>query len=456
MALECDGWNKGSHLSGISVEQKQVMQRLFSEGILITQEIFADVQAGVPYQDLLDKYEQTNASFSVDTITKQYRYRLAYLRSLLQSHYSLKDACSLRRIRDMQRGDSVVSIGLVIEKTHTRNGHIRFRLEDESGRAAFLALRDRYSFKNAEKLLEDGVVAVKGSLADSVIFVDDIIFPDIHTSTFLQLPHPGKLICIGDMHIGSKLFYAEAFIRCIEWIQEEKPDYLIITGDLVDGVGTYPGQENDLVIPSILEQYRACAAYLSKVPSSTQIYICPGNHDAVRIAEPQPALHGEVTKMFSGKNITFLPSPIVMKLAKTQDFPGLTTIIYHGNSYPYYATRNSYLQGCGGMDAADKVMELLLQHRHLSPTWGAVQYIPESTHDPLLIEEEPDLFISGHMHTRHITHYKKTTCLDCSSWIEATEYQRQRGIKPQPCQAILVDLQSRKTKIKDFGEETHE
>ena len=66
--------------------------------------------------------------------------------------------------------------------------------------------------------------------------------------------------------------------------------YLVIAGDAVDGIGVYPGQEKNLAIMDVYDQYEFLARKLDMLPDHITPILSPGNHDAVRPAEPQPLL----------------------------------------------------------------------------------------------------------------------------------------------------------------------
>src|SRR5205807_2491502 len=74
-------------------------------------------------------------------------------------------------------------------------------------------------------------------------------------------------VLISDVHVGSKVFMEDAFGRVLRGLKGEVggPDqrhisdhvkYVLIGGDLVDGIGVYPRQEVDSKVPDIYEQYR--------------------------------------------------------------------------------------------------------------------------------------------------------------------------------------------------------
>ena len=49
--------------------------------------------------------------------------------------------------------------------------------------------------------------------------------------------------------------------------------YLVIAGDLVEGIGVYPGQLDELNIPDIHEQYVESARLLSEIPDYVEILL---------------------------------------------------------------------------------------------------------------------------------------------------------------------------------------
>ena len=88
------------------------------------------------------------------------------------------------------------------------------------------------------------------------------------------------------------------FIKIIKtiWIIYHTIRYLYVVGDLVDGVGVYPGQEEDLAIKDISKQYEELAKLLKTVREDITIIVCGGQHDALRRAEPQPGLGKDFAK----------------------------------------------------------------------------------------------------------------------------------------------------------------
>ena len=150
--------------------------------------------------------------------------------------------------------------GLVMDVRGTTNGHRMAEIEDATGTIPVLFNKDRPGFSDAELLVPDEVVGVRGTLsADSRLFFSDQLFrPDIPLShSPFTSEDPGKAALISDVHVGSDTFLEEAWNRFADWLDDSDVSYLLIAGDLVDGIGIYPGQEHELTIPNIYEQYRS-------------------------------------------------------------------------------------------------------------------------------------------------------------------------------------------------------
>ena len=106
---------------------------------------------------------------------------------------------------------------------------------------------------------------------------------------------------LSDLHVGSKKFLSKELTRVFDWLNlrigapnqreiAERTKYLVICGDVVDGIGVYPRQEHELAITDLYEQYKEAAKYIGMIPDHIETVILPGNHDPVRQALPQPQI----------------------------------------------------------------------------------------------------------------------------------------------------------------------
>jgi DNA polymerase II small subunit len=160
---------------------------------------------------------------------------------------------------------------------------------------------------------------------------------------------------------------------------------VIIAGDLVDGIGVYPRQEDELTIPDIYEQYRFAAQFIEQIPEHMEVILIPGNHDGVRQALPQPAISKEYAEpVYEKRTITSLGNPCEVELH------GVRFLLHHGRSL------EDMLTSAPGMsfERPEKAMELQLRCRHLAPEYGNRTSIAPMPADHLVIDEAPDVFHS--------------------------------------------------------------
>ena len=121
--------------------------------------------------------------------------------------------------------------------------------------------------KKALLLLPDQVVCLAVIKTRTNLFLaEDIIFPEIGKKTQQRAQEPIYAVLTSDLHIGSTKFEKEAFKRFILWLRGKygneqmreiagRVKYLLIAGDIVDGVGVYPGQAKELSIRDVHKQY---------------------------------------------------------------------------------------------------------------------------------------------------------------------------------------------------------
>ena len=104
---------------------------------------------------------------------------------------------------------------------------------------------------------------------------EDIIFPDVGKKIPLRAQEPVYAVLTSDIHIGSTKFTKESFKRFILWLRGKygtpemrqiagRVKYLLVAGDIVDGIGIYPGQQNELTIRDVHKQYNFAIKYLRK------------------------------------------------------------------------------------------------------------------------------------------------------------------------------------------------
>ncbi len=354
-------------------------------------------------------------------------------------------SCSqIRAVRNMKSGDEVSVVGMVSSVNRTARGNLLVDLEDPSGHIPVV-------MPHNNEIIPDEVIGITGVLSESgYLFAHRVVYPDIpiQSSSQTSLPLTASssriyAVFISDMHVGSKTFREDAWYSFVDWLNEISEriniGYLLIAGDIVDGIGVYPGQESDLAIMDIEEQYRTAARCLSSLPDGIHVVISPGNHDAVRSAEPQPPLHTRFQRLFP--DFCFVSNPAYVKVGNR------VVLIYHGQSFDDFVNSVSRLN----YSKPEEMMIEMLRRRHVAPIYGNSVSIYPNGHDYGVINPIPDIIHCGHTHTVGMARYRNVLALNSGTWQSQTEYQKKRGITPVVGCAILVELTQLKTKVVDFN-----
>jgi len=413
---------------------------------------------------LVFNYQEPNSKKEVADFVAYFNARYNSIESLLRNRQELSGLTSIARALAKKDRETLAIIGIVTNKTTTAKGNIMLTLEDRTGKIRVIVSSNKKdAFEMAKNLVLDEVIGLVGSTGDKIVFGTNIVLPDVPLNKELKkCPKETYAMFLSDLHVGSTNFLAEKFEKFINWLNTEigseehkqiikKTKYMFIIGDLVDGIGIYPNQESELEIKDIYEQYQVCAEYLSRVPKHIKIIVCPGNHDSIRMSEPQPAFDpGFAAPLLALPNVMVVSNPAIVNIAGEEGFPGFDILMYHGYSFDYFISNVDKIRNNGGYDRADLVMKFLLQRRHLAPTHSSTLYIPDNQIDPLFINKVPDFFVSGHIHKSYVASYRNVSMICGSCWQSTTSFQVKVGHNPEPAQVPLVNLQTRKTRVLRF------
>ena len=381
--------------------------------------------------------------------------RYQKIAKMLRARRDLRNAVSVERIRPGQA--EVQIIGMVVDKQTTKNGHRLLEVEDPTGAVRCLVnAEEKQLMAFADTLVLDEVIGVVGqaSAKGDILFLESIIRPDLPRPD-LSVPKgadvPLMAAFLSDVHVGSNTFLSENWERMLKWLAGDgrskrerdaagRVKYVIIPGDLVDGIGIYPGQEHELTIPDVYDQYGAFGDWLQNIPDWVEVLIQPGNHDASRPAEPQPAFSKEVRDRFDHHDARFVANPSWFSMH------GVKTLGYHGSSLIDFATSVTNLE----YEKPLPTMKQMLQCRHLAPLYGERTPVAPEHHDYLVIEDIPDLFVTGHVHVPGIDNYRGVQMVNCGTWQSQTQYQKMLNFTPEPAKMPLIDLQTLRGTLVDF------
>ena len=407
---------------------------------------------------ILSEIPASTQKIEVKDFVRYFRNRFSMMRSILQEHPQLNNLVSINKISGNKQGISI--IGIVSNKSVTKNKNIILELEDLTGKIKVLFNNNKKLYEAAGDIALDSVIGVNGSGNREILFANEVIFPEALLLERVKSPYEEYAVFIGDLHFGSKLFLEDNFLRFIDYLNGNLPNtpevskikYLFIVGDLISGVGVYPDQEKDLKIIDLEEQFLGVARLLSKIRKDIKIIISSGNHYGVRLMEPQPIFDEKYAwPLFNMKNIVLTGNPCTLNIGARKNFSGFNILTYHGFSFPYYANNVSSLMLKKAMNTPEEIMKYLLKSRHLAPTHSSVQYFPFED-DYLMVNKIPDIFVAAHTHKSAVSYYNNILIISTSCWESMTPYQEKMGNEPDHCKVPLFNLKTRVVKILDFDE----
>ncbi|NLV09158.1 DNA-directed DNA polymerase II small subunit [Halomicrobium sp. HM KBTZ05] len=392
-----------------------------------------------------DMTGQSTGTGEYSDFVSVFRDRYEKLSKQLRGRVNHRPTNALER---MSGGEEAAIVGMVSDIRSTASGHWLIELEDTNGTFPCLVMKDRAIADLVQELLYDEVIAVDGTLADDggILFVDSLHFPDIpRTHDPSTADRPVQAALISDVHVGSQEFMADAWHRFADWLHTEeaaKVEYLLLAGDMVEGVGVYPDQDEELDVVDIYEQYERFSEYLKEIPGDIEIRMIPGNHDAVRLAEPQPAFDEELRSIMTAHDAQVHSNPSLVTVE------GVTVLMYHGVSLDEVIAelpdeKASY-------DEPHKAMYQLLKKRHVAPQYGGHTRLAPEDRDYLVMEEVPDVFHTGHVHKLGWGKYHNVLAINSGCWQAQTDFQKSVNIDPDAGFAPILDLDTLDMTVRKF------
>ena len=367
-----------------------------------------------------------------------------------QIMYDRRDSRKIIRINTLVQytDQNEYKIAGLLKSRNKLDKSYEIELEDESTDLRLL-VTDGNNIRKVESFLIDQMVIADVVFSKNIgrFVVKNCYSLDVPAEAFQTVEgvEPVYGVFLSDIHVGSKTFLNREFQDFLNWINGRSGDlevvskirYVVIAGDVVDGIGVYPGQEEELTELNLSKQYDEFAGLMAQIPKSIKIFVSPGNHDATRQALPQPPIFKRYAKaLYEMDNVVLLGDPCLVRLH------GVNTLVYHGQSLVDIVGSSPGIT----FDKPAEAMKVLLKARHLAPTHGPTRVALEED-DKLVIKTVPNIFHCGHIHTVQTLKYKGTLLINSGTWQDQTQFQKRMGIVPNPAVAVIVDLNSLKVRM---------
>lgn len=447
--------NSQEKLAKLSLQHKRILEVKSNEQDQSQHKIrtsLDDLQGLQNYESelkVLDNYIPiVNFGTTIGDLVNFFQDRYTRLSKMFRNRL---DIVNITKIKDLNRSESKISvIGMLTEKKFYPGSSGRITIEDPTRDAHLTVIIPKSNPSLQEEVMHvmnDSVICVTGFLKQDTLIATEILLPEIPMSrTRNQANIPVHVAFLSDIHIGSLNFLSKPMNNFIDFLNGKyggkklealgkQTKYVLFGGDVVDGVGIYPGQIDDLKLHSIRDQYLEFTRFVEKIPEDVQIVIIPGNHDMVRSAEPQPSIDSQYVPELAGfDNVHMLSNPSQIALH------GVQVLLYHCTSLPDII---NHVPGLS-INRPVEVMKQMLRARHLAPIWGAKTPIVAETKDHLVIERIPDVFHGGHIHINGEGQYRGVQIVNSGTMQSQTSFQKSLNIDPTPGQVSLLNLQSLK------------
>ena len=421
----------------VTIEQKEASEENKHHYVRNDMEITANFDN---FKIIKDTSNKSYTNGDIGNLIEYFQSRYNKLSGILSKRPELR---TFQKINELNEDQTDLNLILMITEIRTtKNGHYLLECEDDTGSITLLISKDNAELmESAVKLMKDEVIGViaERRKGNDLAICQRIIDPGVPRMPKKDMDF--GVVFTSDIHIGSTTFLDDAYSRFIKWINgdfgnEEQMEmannvkYMIVGGDIVDGIGVYPNQDAELAIKDITAQYDEAARFLGDVRSDVKIIITPGNHDASRVAEPQPAVPEKYAKsLYELKNTEFISNPGVVSL------DGINVLIYHGRGIDDMVMGPNEFSH----ERNDLVMKEFLNKRHLAPLYGERTPLASELEDHLVIDQVPDVLHTGHVHINTYTNYKGIHCINSGTFQTQTEFQKIHNIMPTPAEVPILN-----------------
>ncbi|MBR9681013.1 MAG: hypothetical protein GOU98_04295 [Candidatus Altiarchaeota archaeon] len=367
--------------------------------------------------------------------------RYKAISQMLWKRPNLKNTVSIGQLSRVKGREDLSIIGMVRDIRDTNDGRRIIKVEDLSGSTTVIIPKN---LPERGEIIPDEIIGLKGQAGRGIFFANAVVFPDI-PQVHWPVAKRSKILFLSDNHVGSKKYLEDVWDKFVSWINEHKEiSYVLIAGDLVDGIGMYKNQDKSLEIDTIEGQMEALAKYLKQIRKDVKILLISGNHDPNRDSEPQPAFPADI-----GKPLKKLDNLEVYSNPAWVEIEGITILMYHGTSLDSMIDAVEPIRS-EGYQKPFLGQKHLLKKRHLSPIFGRNKIFPDK-HDFMVINKVPHVFHTGHVHKFSINSYRGVKLISTGTFQDTTNFQEKLGHVPSPGKFIVMDLSDGSTEAIDFS-----
>ncbi|MEX2348361.1 MAG: DNA-directed DNA polymerase II small subunit [Nitrosopumilaceae archaeon] len=434
---------------------KQVVREKAKQNLFLINQndlkVFVDTQIDESVEDkhviLSDPTKKITSAEGIEGFGALFVNRYSKLMKIILQRAQAKKLAMVEIVKAGKPKDEVFVSGLLMDRKIDRDV-TRLTIDDPSGSLETLVFNKDLQATANSLLMDQFIMQCITTGKNGGFITKEIVVPDIPDHVTNRSKTEAYAVLISDLHVGSKYFMEKEFEGFISWLSSPDPvarkvRFVLVCGDVIDGIGIFPNQDKELLLMDIDQQMEKAAQLLDKIPKHIKVFIVPGNHDPGRRALPQPAIPEKHNlNLWNRENFFMLGNPSMVELN------GVKILMFHGQSLDDVVGTTpglSYSQPA-------KAMRVLLKARHLSPIYGKRTPIAPELEDMMVINDIPDIFHSGHIHVVDLDMYRGVLIVNSGAWQTQTPYQTSIGITPTPGIAVIINLATLKVFRKDFTE----
>ncbi|HSV49116.1 MAG TPA: hypothetical protein VLH35_02285, partial [Candidatus Acidoferrales bacterium] len=210
---------------------------------------------------LEDPTGKLTSNGTLEEYSALFQDRFKRVEKILRARMDVRSATPISEALKSQAKSKLKIICMLTEKRDSKNNTI-LAVEDLNGSATIIIPQKAPEEvkKKALTLLPDTVFcAAVIKTRTNLLMAEDIILPEVGRKPPQRAQEQVYAVLTSDVHVGSNKFTKDAFRRFVLWLRGKygtpemreiagRVKYLLIAGDIVDGVGIYPGQQMELTI----------------------------------------------------------------------------------------------------------------------------------------------------------------------------------------------------------------
>ncbi len=250
-------------------EPEELPEKTMTSGESAFHPYAKDIEADINVIE--DPTGKLSSNGTIEEYLQYFQDRFKRIERLLRQRIDVKAATPIIEALKSPAKTKMKIICMISEKREAKH-QIIITVEDLQATATILVTHNAPEelHRKAQLLLPDQVICIAVVKTRSPLFLaEDIILPEIGQKTQHRATEPVYAVLTSDLHVGSTKFNREAFNRFTLWLNGKYGNdrmkeiaghvkYVLIAGDIVDGVGVYPNQIKELVDKRRPQTVQAC------------------------------------------------------------------------------------------------------------------------------------------------------------------------------------------------------